>query len=565
MSTDTLFENVSLNYLTIDPRAYRFVKEQSMQNIADAFVELITNSIDAYVTTNHKEFVIDVYIEIAQREIIVTDQAIGMDSEKMKQAFLQVGRYTAEVTSRGYFSRGAKDITALGDVTIVAIKDNKLSKCFINTLGMGALICGDIDVSEQDRLDYKIGGNGLYFSCKLKDSVELNIDRVDNIANHYALRDILSNNKNVVTIHFLNNGVEVSKSRVQYNFIDAEKIVDMEYNINGYDGVSAKFTLYKSNTPIQNQYDNNLNDKYMNFGIIISTDKSIVGNGTLYNPIRYHPYISYLYGRIHCDHINNLMMELDLHTDQYDIVKNPFSIIDPGRVGGLNRTHPFTKELYQKPYERILFVLEQMENLDNDGQEINFSDINDIFNNLDIDSDLLDFEIVDGKDPQLLEKIVESITNTDVIEDTNLEFSKENIELIYNQHKEKITIKPKLHIRFLNKYLKYDYINYKTKDGYRIDVSVPNSLLKNHLTFDEQGKVYGLNSTVAKMHVNYILKEAIARILTNKYFTKASEEANSYGSEYYLDSEIIFNQYEIFSNKIEDQLDEIIIKSTTNI
>ena len=58
----------------------------------------------------------------------------------MEKNFLTVGNYTSSSDSRGFFSRGAKDVSNIGNVIFESIKDNKYSKIEINTEGMGRTV-----------------------------------------------------------------------------------------------------------------------------------------------------------------------------------------------------------------------------------------------------------------------------------------------------------------------------------------------------------------------------------------------------------------------------------------
>ena len=64
----------------------------------------------------------------ALKQISVTDRAIGLTSEDAEKCFLTVGNYTSHETSRGFFSRGAKDVSNIGHVTFETIKDGLYSK-----------------------------------------------------------------------------------------------------------------------------------------------------------------------------------------------------------------------------------------------------------------------------------------------------------------------------------------------------------------------------------------------------------------------------------------------------
>ena len=132
------------DFIQFNERAYKFIRGSAVNHIIDAIVELITNSDDAYdkgKIANKK-----IHIHLDYNGILkVTDQAIGLNGDDMKKCFLQVGNYTSQENNRGFFSRGAKDISALGDVYFESIRDNKYSKLLLDKDAKGeVLINNDI-------------------------------------------------------------------------------------------------------------------------------------------------------------------------------------------------------------------------------------------------------------------------------------------------------------------------------------------------------------------------------------------------------------------------------------
>lgn len=64
----------------------------------------------------------------------------------------------------------------------------------------------------------------------------------------------------------------------------------------------------------------------------------------------------YIYGRLTCNYIANLMYELD---NSGTSIENPFPILDPSRAG-INVDHPFIRELYSIPSARIELLLQDL-------------------------------------------------------------------------------------------------------------------------------------------------------------------------------------------------------------
>ena len=157
-----------LSFIGISERAYKYIRQFTIKSIDDALIELITNSVDAYNKTTYETRLIEIDI-IDEVAVKVRDRALGLTAKQLELCFLQVGTYTSDNTSRGFFSRGAKDISALGDIYFNAIRDNKYSQCLLNTDAYGMINTADIDVTEDIRMTYCIPNpcNGLEVMLKL--------------------------------------------------------------------------------------------------------------------------------------------------------------------------------------------------------------------------------------------------------------------------------------------------------------------------------------------------------------------------------------------------------------
>ena len=343
----------SANYqsLYLNPRMYQYIRASAITNIDDAIVELLTNCVDAYSSIENNPNQILINISKKNNYIEVIDQAIGMNAEKMKTCFLEVGTYVSDETKRGHFSRGAKDITALGDCTFIAIKDNKYSICKILYDGRCAMIVEDNDITDEVRTQTNIMNNGLYVKLEIKNNT-INDFNSDNFVYHYALRDIFSNTNFEIKLHDLDQKI---KKNIKYNKPDAEMIINGEYLVPVYN-VLARFTLYLSENKNMN-YSNNL--RYTENGILISSNNTIYENGMLHNRLfTGNPHSQKIFGRIHCNYINILLKDYE---NNGPTKNNPIPIIDSSRLQGLNYYHPFVKQLIKLPTERITFILSDLE------------------------------------------------------------------------------------------------------------------------------------------------------------------------------------------------------------
>ena len=204
------------NFIKINERAYKFIRGSAINSIIDIFVELITNCDDAYDKGNIKDKIIDIELDY-DGVLIITDQAIGLYGDEMERCFLQVGNFTSVENNRGFFSRGAKDICALGDIKFESIKNSKYSIVLLNSNARGKLIKNNEPIFENN---LGIKNNGLKVTINL--IKDLNIPKpnyiLQNFCRHISLRNIL--NKSKCSISFKNS------PNFEFNF----KIFDFKYN-----------------------------------------------------------------------------------------------------------------------------------------------------------------------------------------------------------------------------------------------------------------------------------------------------------------------------------------------
>jgi hypothetical protein len=342
-------------HIRISARAYSFIKQMAIRNVGDALVELLTNVDDAYDCCPEAPAQRDIEIEAipqfegAPQRLIVRDHAIGLTGENMVLKFLQVGEYTSNENARGYFSRGAKDITALGDVIFETIRDNKYSKVGISRDSIAARYVLDMDVTDELRASLQMpNGNGLQVTLFLLPQFYISdpLAQLNRVRMNFALRDIFSNPSNNITFTLRapgGTGQIAYQTRIAYAFPKYEEVVfNRTYTVPGYEHVSATFTLYRCaqrlpETPVQGELE---------FGVLVQSGK-VLHDLTFFKPyLRHHVATPFLYGRLRCDYINELMrsIEVDGRSD-----KNPFTVLDPSRRYGINVDHPFVRQLYSVP------------------------------------------------------------------------------------------------------------------------------------------------------------------------------------------------------------------------
>lgn len=366
-------------FISIGERAYRYIRQFTIKSVQDALVELITNSIDAYNKTTYLERRIDIDIYDGST-VLVRDRAIGLSAENLQKCFLQIGNFTADESSRGFFSRGAKDISALGDITFSTIKNDLFSQCTLNTDAYGKMIYSDVPLSNEIRDNHKIP---FPFS-----GLEVKLDLLPNFRNIntnilfaslcklVVLRDIVSNiNNNYIYLNeFDSHNVLLNSRRIKYEYPEGELLLELIYNIPNYDNAQAKLVIYKSNNKITQP----ISESELEFGFLIKDNYSIYEATTVQDRFRWNPYMNSLFGYIKCDYIHKLLIDYDI---EGPTIMNPYPIIDPSRITGVNKLHPFIINLLSIPALRVDQILRDL-NKTLSTSSVSITDINDLLDEL---------------------------------------------------------------------------------------------------------------------------------------------------------------------------------------
>jgi hypothetical protein len=377
--------------IQIDPRAYNLMKSSAVTNIYDALIELITNSDDAYGKSNIKNnrlIQIEIhYAKISDPQhsgiVVVRDHALGMSFETMEKCFLQVGKFTSDNTSRGFFSRGAKDITALGNVVFESIYNNHYSKLILDTESYAQIFEQNVPVTTSIRETLKMPNNGLQVSIYVDRKFPIHNPEIisEELPKIISLRNIFNSNKNNInlsTFNYLESNEFDLNTRLRYTFPEGVPVLDIIYDVPAFN-VEAQFTVFKASKPFEKPN----NFKLTEYGFIITSEKVIHDVETFEKDLQYNPDLKLFYGYIHCDYINTLLRNYDISNKDK---LNPFPIIDPNRINGITKNHPFFKRLIELPLRRIKLLLEEIE--DNEASDsllsVDLSDFSQIIHDLNV-------------------------------------------------------------------------------------------------------------------------------------------------------------------------------------
>ena len=367
--------------LTIGSRAYKYIKMGAVKSVYDGLIELITNAHDAYGKDSSLQAPHEICIgalfenKKALKQISVTDRAIGLTSDDAVKCFLTVGDYTSHEKSRGFFSRGAKDVSNIGHVTFETIKNGLYSKIEINTDGMGRLTISDQAATDEIRTNLKIlnNDNGLKVTVDLlKPFMRITPTQLKaQIRDNHALRDILIDPNFHICIDF-DGRCKERGTCVHFSFSypdDKQLLVDSTYNLAKYDNAEATLKIYSTNSYNPDQ------------ALLVRSDTTVYCKTIFDRKISGHPYINRIFGTITCNKIHDMLYDIETNGQSEN---NPYCLLDHSRGGGLVKTHPFVKELYLYPRMKLLQVLQQIEDTEEQGLLYQSSDINDLINQLNL-------------------------------------------------------------------------------------------------------------------------------------------------------------------------------------
>ena len=510
MTTYITGDSFELNYSS---RFYKYIKSSAITGIIQAGVELITNSDDAYkrgsIQPPHR---IDMEVSYKHKTLIVYDQATGLTFPKLIECFGQVGNYTSTPDTRGYFSRGAKDITAIGDVYFTSIKDDKISQVLVNTNDLLTVMMKEQSVSAEDRIQYGINVNGLHVKVLLKDSIIIpQFEAMNNISKYYSMRDIFSNKDNLIHIKVRepNDDIIIYNDRLCYTPPTIKEMLTEEvFTIDGYEGASAKFSL----NLLEEASPQSVYDTYMEYGILISSGNAIHEVSTLSGEIRYHPLMTRLIGKLECSHINDLMYDFDTNGES---AANPFPILDHSRTYGLNKKHPFVKALFKRPIAILKFILQDL--YENKLSDTSLSsDISGLFSDLNLFGESVLVDLVDeiypykkiDKEGQF--KIITKNNSTVVSVHTESTY---NFKTLTDISKDKGPLagqQPSFRIRFTDDVnMKTCYRIYRINNNIHLELNTNDFLLSKNVI----KKADGVYSIINKEEMGILLVKIIAEAL----------------------------------------------------
>ena len=354
--------------LQADKRYIQHIRGHAIVDVCDALVELITNADDSYGRLFKRQKRNrdggDILIEhLEQRKgpqkskLVVRDRAEGMNLQEMYESLQRLGTYSSEEGNRGYMGRGAKDCTELGDLAFESIKDDRYYRCVItHNLKFRPEVDGQTATADyRERLGIP-HGNGTSVTLELLESTS--IRRMDTLARdlpwHYALRDIMADKAaSSVRLRRLDDNRSKPVDLVSRQ-PEGELVVNETFEVEGYPGAKAKLQVWRAPEPIE-EYK----ARFERYGILVKGTRAIHECSLLADEFKRDPLARRYFGRLDCPYLDQLLAEYEAcrREERQQPRENPRLIIDPNRRTGLERSHPFVKNLLLHPIERLRSLL----------------------------------------------------------------------------------------------------------------------------------------------------------------------------------------------------------------
>ena len=349
-------------------RGIQHIRDHAIGDVYDALVELVTNADDSYNRLFKKQKRNrdggDILIERSEQrkgqrsKIVVRDKAEGMTlQEDMKRALLAWAEFSSEAGNRGYMGRGAKDCSALGDLTFESIKDGRYYRCIItNNLKLRPEVDGQTATGERRKELGIPHGNGTSVTLELLANIP--IPRMKSLACdlpwHYALRDIMAEESDSsVRIRRLGDNQSNPVSLV-YRQLEGELVVNETFEVEGYPGAKAKLQIWREPEPIE-EYK----ARFERFGILVKGVRAIHECSLLADEFKRDQFARRYFGRLESPYLDQLLADYEVcrEEERTHPPENPCLVVDPNRRTGLERRHPFVQKLLLPPIERLRSLL----------------------------------------------------------------------------------------------------------------------------------------------------------------------------------------------------------------
>ena len=320
--------------LSVDPSILSLISTESITTVEDAVVELVTNSIDAYLKSKHVNKVVRITGDPVTNQLIVSDDGPGLSKDEINNYILFFGHSSLDDSSRGVFGRGSKDIVVITKYTdYKSINNGKL-----NIVRMFPNFTYEILVDDQPTEEE----SGFHVTMNLNDV---------NIIDSYLYKS-LQQNVYLRNLYIEDNfDIIYNTQKLTYTHPERELVMTFDFPIENYEQYNAKLSLYLLKEPAENPDS----ESEIQFAGICFHGQSVYEVGGLcprqlgYDyDYRWHKYARYLQLEISTDAISDLIRKYRLDGPS---TLNPVPCLESNRRKGLNRKHPMVISLLKHPYD----------------------------------------------------------------------------------------------------------------------------------------------------------------------------------------------------------------------
>jgi hypothetical protein len=356
-----IFNMTTTVKMKIDPRVLTLTG--SVGCLMDAIIELVTNANDAYVRSDKKSGPIWIVVDYQAHTLTVTDNAGGMTRQELVNKIATVGKFSSEVGTRGFFSRGSKDIASIGNVFYKSIKNDACNTLHLKpNLEASFLQAAPHHVTVADRETDKIPQNGTLVTVDVAQFVYFpGLYQIMQMHQHYALRDIFAQGSCSLKVISKNGDVEYD-NLLTYKPPDVEPLplIDTVVHVVGFPKEATfHLVMWKLQRPTTTSEQH---------GFVVGTSNANHSNKSIHADLEVHPMYKRVCATITSDYLDVLMHNIGTAAQE------PFNITPCIRADrtGLNNRHPFVRALHKQVYNMIKFVFtKEMEIHLDDGNPTN--------------------------------------------------------------------------------------------------------------------------------------------------------------------------------------------------
>jgi hypothetical protein len=351
---------MATNTIGLGDRYFRLARAGAIRNWLDAVIELFTNADDANKLSKSRNILIS--IDQTGTLLRVCDFGKGMNAQQLRDNLLTIGNNDdiENTDSRGFFRRGARDVTALGDITFDSFQGEKWSQLVIRSDLTFAFAAEDKNITDAPIVVQEWHARapeqcGTIVSLQMMPVHRVMLSREEcgsSLTNLFQLRFAMADESREVKFQFGDN--EQSLDLLRYVFPVSMRVFDAKrFIVPGYEQFQAVFELFVVDVPITQSTD----FRTVQSGVCVRSANTCYEMTYFDSRLQYDRVSSqYFYGFLTTESIHAMLVDYDLHGPSE---ANPMLIVDPGRGHGVNIDHPFIKALYSIPQVYLRLAIEE--------------------------------------------------------------------------------------------------------------------------------------------------------------------------------------------------------------